>query len=1158
MGLITTRGSVKFSEGLEDSASSNPPVINNFSVSINSDDINKFTLYFSVDNYETLILEKSFIGADGNIVPDSISNTNITRRTSVVDNKNKIYRTKFKLTAQNKNGLVSKEIEPIEVGTGQLNIFESSLFSNFEIERPSNAYDLVNIKVTLLKLDTFNINDLESLELRYKRQDFLSDLFINLDFKSPFSRVDNKNESGNIISYSFVFKNIQIKRPVIGGFFNFYTKIRVKNFETQNSETKALYFEDLSQSNNNLLPQGSFPNAVIKDKSTSLRYELLVKFSEVYVSQKDIETKSDGVTNPKYNAFSHAFLDTKNFAGLQVDNFLIPDSTGSGFLFYYEFNDKLISGETKGYFYPACVSEILPCIIVNKTEEVTDSLILFWKINNNFFSYSFFNNYVSITTLSLKVKLQYKNSSGNYEDLTSPFYIEELKHFDTSSQKFIVKIDKTQIKNITLFNSVNELDNTNDNLKIVILSHETLCSAKGYSTKQLTFDKLLIPHEWIYIAYDKYIPRNSIVRDANNKKITLNIDDPSLRGIRLPEKGFKIFETVQVKTLQKVSQTDFETTQTLKILYKLSSEVSSFYSDPIIEGTINSIVLPKIPDDVFLIAPTVNVPPPNLKTLENGGQQGGAVVNLDEYGKISNIQMVDLGEGYSQYKTYESKREQSSSDLTPIIKSSFKVSSVDLNITRSHLIPSNNSFDKLNLKASLIGGVRLASVAADKEVIDKSTTNPLSQTQKNELNEYFNNSFPEDAEVENNSVGPYVEKTTQLNYNSDHTLDQIWYDISKLYTEKYNNPLDEVNIYNEDDDPAASSLDPNTLSSESSYSEDSSSLTPTSEGSGSTQESASGGAWQLFSLNNLVVVPDSSPALSVSEKGTGGAPPWLTLMPLAKRSDGMWAFGPLPNVAPRAEMFNRIVMGINFLNEVRVIAPFVWTITNRTKTMTSYKESTEGVYTIINFDANGDYVETNDNISDYYVPVNSTLVVSSSRSVAKVQYKSRLLVLPAGLYNVSSQYETNIQFRPFIHPLLNNAIPPFLSKTLKRRFLGIVTEQLSSCSSVRVPKSPGTNDTVIYCSSPNWNNFGSVYEVPVPSSVLLPTTKNKFSKRFEFFDSGGSLSAPAFGTAKFFGIPYGTKSDFTTNFCSHSCEEGVIKTVDFTYTNMFPATCKLD
>ena len=617
MGLITTRGSIKFSDGFEDPVSSDPPVINNFSASINPDNINQFTLYFSVDNYKTLVLEKSFIDINGNTVADSILNTDVARKTSIVDNKNKIYRIKFKLTAQNKNGSAIKEIEPIEVGTDQLNVFESSLFSNFEIERPSNAYDLVNVKVTLLKLDTFNINDLESLELRYKRQDFLNDLFINLDFKSPSSRVDNKNESGNIISYSFVFKNIQIKRPVIGGFFNFYAKIRVKNFETQDSETKTLYFEDLSQSNSNLLPQGSFPNAVIKDKSTSLRYELLVKFSEIYISEKDIVTTSNEIKGNPYNAFSHAFLDTKNFAGLSINNFLMNNSAGDAYLFYYEFNNELQSGETKGYFYPACVSEILPCIIVNKIEESTDSLILFWKINNNFFSYSFFNNYVSVTTLSLKVKLQYKNSSGNYEDLTSPFYIEESKHFDTSSQKFIVKIDKTQIKNITLFNSVTESDNTNDNLKIVILSHETLCSTPGQATKQLTFDKLLIPHEWIYIAYDKYISRDPIVRDANNKKITLNIDDYSLRGIRLPEKGFKIFETVKVRKLERSNQTDFFTTEDLKILYKLSSEVSSFYSDPIIEGTINSIVLPKIPDDVFLIAPTVNVPPPNLKTLEN-------------------------------------------------------------------------------------------------------------------------------------------------------------------------------------------------------------------------------------------------------------------------------------------------------------------------------------------------------------------------------------------------------------------------------------------------------------------------------------------------------------------------------------------------------------
>ena len=121
MGLITTRGSIKFSDGFEDPVSSDPPVINNFSASINPDNINQFTLYFSVDNYKTLVLEKSFIDINGNTVADSILNTDVARKTSIVDNKNKIYRIKFKLTAQNKNGSAIKEIEPIEVGTDQLN-----------------------------------------------------------------------------------------------------------------------------------------------------------------------------------------------------------------------------------------------------------------------------------------------------------------------------------------------------------------------------------------------------------------------------------------------------------------------------------------------------------------------------------------------------------------------------------------------------------------------------------------------------------------------------------------------------------------------------------------------------------------------------------------------------------------------------------------------------------------------------------------------------------------------------------------------------------------------------------------------------------------------------------------------------------------------------
>jgi hypothetical protein len=282
-------------------------------------------------------------------------------------------------------------------------------------------------------------------------------------------------------------------------------------------------------------------------------------------------------------------------------------------------------------------------------------------------------------------------------------------------------------------------------------------------------------------------------------------------------------------------------------------------------------------------------------------------------------------------------------------------------------------------------------------------------------------------------------------------------------------------------------------------------------------------------------------------------------MPLSKRADGMWAFGPLPNVAPRAEMFNRMVMGINFLNEVRVIAPFVWTITARNKNKTWVTPTPENPYTVIEFSQNGTVKENTDYISDYYVPINSSLSVGADRSVAKSDIKSFDLAsvgLPGGVYNVSSQSESSITFTPFVHPLLNNAIPSYLQKNLKRRFLGIVTEQTASCSSVPAPKSPGTNNTVIYCSSPLWNSDG-VYEVGIPS-VSLPTTKNKVDRYFKFFDSGGSISATANGTAKYFGIQYGTNNNGTKHFCSYSCGDGYSKSIDFTYTNMFPATCKLN
>ena len=394
-----------------------------------------------------------------------------------------------------------------------------------------------------------------------------------------------------------------------------------------------------------------------------------------------------------------------------------------------------------------------------------------------------------------------------------------------------------------------------------------------------------------------------------------------------------------------------------------------------------------------------------------------------------------------------------------------------------------------------------------------------------------------------------------INYNAQEILDETWFELSKLYTEKYINPLFETNIYNEDDDAATATIDQAAPSSNIVESTESASLTPSSISPSSEQTSANGGAWNLFELSDLLVVPDGSPALNVSN--INKSPPWLTLMPLSVRADGMWAFGPLPNMAPRAEMFNRIVSAINSLNEVRIIAPFVWLVTENStyKTWLKYFNPSTSDFEIVTFGQDGTKIESANNINDYALPINSSLSVSASRSVAKVEKKAfevREYGLEGGIYVASSENGSSINFKPVVHPFMANALPRFIGANIKRKYLGLVSEGTYSCSSVVPPRAPGTNTTVIYCGS---SNGDGTYPKPIPP-VQLPISKFKLDPYFEFFNSGGTISASPYGTAKFFGVPNGKTMGYQ-RYCSYECGDSYSKTIDFSYTNMYPATYKL-
>ena len=980
---ITTRGSIKFSKGNEDPTSLSLPIIHNFEVGFDPNNINRYVLYFSVDNCASLRLEKSLLDDKTGAIVEKVDRSQIVVGTlSKVFNKDKQYKTKFKLIARNKNGLVSEELEPIAVGTDDLNIFNTNLITSFSVERSAKSYDEVDIKITIAKIDDFNIQDLDQLELRYKRQDFSNYLSVILD-KTKFKK--NLNASENVESYSYEFKNVKIIRQSIGGYFDFLCRVTVKDFQSQDTDSLIVYFPDLSVSQPPLVKDSSFPEAQISNPKApaSLRYEFLVKFSEVFTHQKNVIIFENGEITKEDSQFGHRFLDSDRVTGLDYNDLLTLDESDQ-YLFSYEFNNSKKSG-TKGHVYPASVSDILPCIIVSNDG---NSIVLFWKINDNFFDYSMMKGTVSITTTEFKAKLQYKEN-GSYVDITDPFTIER-KHFQNSTQKFIIEIKGGDSKRRDLFNLIAETDNATDNLKIVVTSHTVLCSTKQVSSKILTFDKLLIPNQWKYIAYDEYISKAPNVRNLTDKIVSLDLDDLSLRGIRLPEKGFKKFDTILgIKNLAKSSVQTYFIQYDLSLFYKLSCSFDSFYEDPIREGTINAIVLPKIPDDTFLVAPKVTIDPPNFKTIGNGGIQAEAVVNLNEYGKISAIQLTEIGEGYSYFKTALSKREQTFSDFIPIVKSSYTIVASDIGLHNDFLYLKNLSFDLGKLKASLSGGVRLASVLADTEKIDSSSDggNPLSQLQKTQINQYLEDYLPENAEIEGNSVAPYEVKSQAINYNAQEILDEVWFELSKLYTEKYTNPLFETNIYNEDDDAATATIDQAAPSSNIVESTESASLTPSSIAPSSLQTSADGGTWSLFELNNLLVVPDGSPALNVSN--INKSPPWLTLMPLSVRSDGMWAFGPLPNMAPRAEMFNRIVTAINSLNEVRIIAPFIWLVTQN-NTMNIWLKPVDpsaSQFDIVTFSQDGTKIMSSSTTVDFALPINSNLSVAASRSVQKEQKK---------------------------------------------------------------------------------------------------------------------------------------------------------------------------
>lgn len=1020
--------------------------------------------------------------------------------------------------------------------------------SGFSIEREADAFNSVKGKIVLDKIQDFDFKLVTSIQLLYKNEIASSWTPISLSIgSSSVTEIldDNKDVSG----YAIIFNKIKINVPSIGSAIFFLVKTTATGLGDYFSKETFLFFDalDLGSPAN---PGSTAPDLTINQRQpAALRYEIKAKISETYKQAENITATRGSTTETVENSFVHLFSDFDKFKGKTLDQELIPNLFVDGEYFtgfHYEATSKnSISNNYKGFVYPACVSEILPCINIIKDQNgLTSDVILFWKITEDFYNYSFLNNGVNILTTDLQVSVQYYDGSvyRTLLDATS-LQLGNNNNYNIDEDKFVLRLKRGFINQtyLSLFDKISNLDNKTANLKVKIEKHAVTCST-GFRSVNYSFDKLLLPPSWNYLVYDEFIGSKS--RNASNNTISFGLDDYALRGIRLPDRGFKEFDKIEGMTyLATDNQGSATINQTVKVLYKLTSEAKAFYTDPIREGTITYINLPTKPDEVFLIAPKVQLPDPNI---DPNGKPAKAEVVLNEYGKISGIKIIDPGYGYSMFKTESDKRIQTFSDLTPIIKSSYKILSTKRTEVPQFLKPVNNSFSRL--KASLYGGKPLNQVGSNNAVLD--------DQEAKVLQDYLarNNIAQQNATDQTNANSGSASTYINTNPNpEDETsmlkLDPFWYQISKLYVDKNNNPLENVSIYNQDTDAATPEIEdsslPSTVNSSSSIIEGSN-ATVLNENFISTSKDG-----QTFSLSDLDVYTDASAAISIYD--TAAAPPWLTLLPLESRADGAPAYGTLPNMLPRANsFFNRLVDGINNLNEVRVILPMVWAIDFTRQFNDYYLEDTEADKNkIINFSTGGTKVSSPGKYS-YYLPVNSIIGVSAARSVGRVDLKRQDLpqgISNPGVYIKSTEYSESMSFSPFIHPWMEKAFPTNFVRSLKKKFLAIETKLTYSCSSFEPYQEGGVG--FISCGGV----FGDPYPRAIPANTNVPIDVPTQTRDFKFY-TGGNLSESASGTASALALPNGRKNTYQI-FCSETCGTSSSTTLDFRYSNFYPSTIKI-
>lgn len=979
---------------------------------------------------------------------------------------------------------------------GALDFFGSYSFFNdstgLSINQNTRVFGGVKGSISIVRPPNFDFNESSQFKLEYKNEAARSWSFVEINVPKKTSKTESE------ISFNFE-STIDITSEGIPVLFkiNFYDP-RVGQ---RISREKTLSFEAVKPIQTVNSTTTNLPLNPKSSKKANLRYEIKTKISEAYFLNKQEGYNSELI---------HYFLDSEKYKETEFRDLswqIFPDRKG----FLYEAKE-VDPGVPLGYFYPASISEILPCVnLIKDSDLVTQQVNLSWKVIDNFFDYNFFNNQLRIKTEELLVLIKYNNVII-VDDLSLN------KENNYKNNSFVITLSRDFIDSTKLphYDKIKLEDNNNDKLIVEIKSHKVVCSSP-LSSQEYSFPKMMVPPEWNHILYDEYRNKNQDEGDFLN----LPLDSKSLRGIRLPEESFKIFYSIE-NWSEKSTQGGSDVVYDTKILYKLISEASAIYLDPIREGTITYVQLPQTElNQVFLTAPDLKFPDPNIDP-DNGKKAEGEVV-LDEYGKIAGVKITDPGYGYSMFKTEADKREQNFVDFVPVVRSRFRIRSTNSGVTKQKLTPQNNSFSRLI--ASISGGTPLNQIGSN-------SLSTLNEEQEQIIKDYLTRNLGDDE------VGDAGEETNHydnLNDNSSNlssleTLDPEWYKITVLYSDKNNNSIDEFKIYNSDIDQNINSLEDSDVSDQIQAAGTALDISNTDITEFTDPEAAGDG--NLFSLDALPIFTDASAAISVFDPTAG--PPSLTLLPLDVRSDAAPAYGALPNMLTRANsFFNRIVDGVNNLNQVRLMLPTVWGVDLIEQTTDWVRDAPAESPSLIDFQKTGEIV-SNNRIESYNIPSNGRGIGARVERSVRVRSDNGLIQ--------STEKNQSMNITPVIHPWMADAIPDFYTKSFSRKYLALEVKRVEECDSFTPFQEGGVGIL---------NGCGTSLEIPANTSVPDGRVVTK-GIDLKFFNGGG-ISLQPYGTAKSFTFQYDGN-----NWCNtFSCASVSDVEYDFRYSNMYPAVLRI-